>query len=289
VCIDYPRFVDVVRLRLHLMRVSLRAEAEEHKLVQDFICTTPACGSKRYTSLDAATIFDPLRGEFACEDCGCVLTQDMGQGVAGDAETRKRRKDEARALLARLEIDAAPLEEALRRAQRSGVAPPDFGSLEEWVSARRAQALLEAKQAKPGYRGPMGGRSGREGTFEFLEDTQIEVQLQEDEPAEALAAGRGVPVRKAPRKPAPPWLRRQGAAEAAEELDPEVRLAADPFAVAYVKARLQMAAAGAEAAAAAGGAQAAPAGERGAEEGGLAPAAAGAAMDEEEDAWEDVG
>ena len=63
VCIDYALFVDIIRLRIHHIRAALRAEADTEKLVQEYLCVTPACAGTRYTSLDAARIINPATGE----------------------------------------------------------------------------------------------------------------------------------------------------------------------------------------------------------------------------------
>jgi len=219
VCIDYPRFVDVVGLRLHTMRAALAAEAEDAKLVQEFVCTTPRCNGRRYSSLDAAQIIHPITGEFHCEDCGLPLAQDVGQGEAGDGTERKRRKDEARLLLARMEEQLRPLHDALARARASGADPPDYGSLEEWVAGRREQALLEAKQARAAAaRGAAAGKRGR-GVFDYLEDTEFDVQLEGEEEAVGVTGGAAAPAQPPQKRQRhvanPPWLVRKAAPAAA--------------------------------------------------------------------------
>lgn len=85
--------------RLHSLRARLKSEAEDIKLVQEYVCRTPACNNRRYTSLDAMSIFDPASGEFRCEDCKAALAHDLGGGEAGSDEVRRKRREEAKVLL----------------------------------------------------------------------------------------------------------------------------------------------------------------------------------------------
>ncbi len=304
-CIDYARFVDVIRLRIHTVRSALKASAEHTKLVQEFVCVTPACGGARYSTLDAARIINPETGAFHCETCGGALSLDVGEGEAGDDKAAKRKREEARQLLQRFDAAVKPLEAALARAQASGAEPPDYGSLQDWVASRAAAARDEAKRKKPGYNG--GGRADRRnGTFDFLEDTEFEVRL---EGAAGGAAG-GAPAGGAPgagapggaggaagaaaargRKVVPPWMVRQGlAARAAAEEAPAAKAAADAYAAEYVR-QYQAYLAAQNAAKAAGDA----AGALGPDAAAAAPAAPAPApapvatdMEAEGDEWEDV-
>lgn len=287
----------MVRLRIHAIRGALKLESEDEKLLQEFLCATPSCQGRRYTSLDAAQIIHPETGQFHCEHCGSVLALDVGGGEAGDDAERLRRRAESRELLCRFDVEIRPIEEALSRAKASGVDPPEYGSLSDWVATRAAVARDEAKRAKPGFTG-RGGALRRDGTFDFLEDTQFELQL-EGAPGDGAAAPSGPHsgegAASAPgsrkRKVVPPWLVRQGmAARAAEQEQAQPqRTADDEYAAEYVRqysAYLQ-------AMAAAGGAAAAPAGVPEQTPAALpmlpppsVPMATGESEDEED--WEDV-
>ena len=304
--------MDVVQLRLHHLRAALTAEAEDAKVVQEFVCTTPRCLGRRYSSLDAASIINPDSGQFHCEDCHEVLSLDVGEGEAGDVEERQKRKDDAKELLTRIDEEFRPLDDAIARARASGGDPPDYGSLEEWMAGRRAQAQLEAKQARmAAARGELvTGKRGR-GVFDFLEDTEFDVQLegQEEEggggggAAGAAGGARPAPTKKPRLVANPPWLvRKTGLAEPAPLQLTEA--AANPDDDAYRKAYLlaaiqiaqageasavaaQQAAAAKPAAAAAAAAPVAAAAAAVAPVAAAAAAAAGGAEMEEED-WEDV-
>jgi hypothetical protein len=301
VCIDYARFVDVIRLRIHTVRSALKASAEHIKLVQEFVCVTPACAGARYSTLDAARIINPETGAFHCETCGGALSLDVGEGEAGDDAAAKRKRDEARQLLQRFDAAVKPLEAALQRAQASGAEPPDYGSLQDWVASRAAAARDEAKRKKPGYAG--GGRADRRnGTFDFLEDTEFEVRLEGAAGGTAPGGAPGAPGAGAAgggaaggaaaargRKVVPPWMVRQGlAARAAAEEAPAAKAAADAYAAEYVR-QYQAYLAAQNAAKAAGEA---PAGDAAAAMTAPAPAPAPAPaatdMDADGDEWEDV-
>jgi hypothetical protein len=252
VCIDYARFVDVIRLRIHTVRSALKASAEHTKLVQEFVCVTPACAGARYSTLDAARIINPETGAFHCETCGGALSLDVGEGEAGDDAAAKRKRD-------------------------------------------------EAKRKKPGYAG--GGRADRRnGTFDFLEDTEFEVRLEGAAGGTAPGGAPGAPGAGAAgggaaggaaaargRKVVPPWMVRQGlAARAAAEEAPAAKAAADAYAAEYVR-QYQAYLAAQTAAKAAGEA---PAGDAAAAMTAPAPAPAPAPaatdMDADGDEWEDV-
>ena len=191
VCIDYPRAVDIIRLRIHSIRAALKASAEEEHLVQEFFCTTPACNGRRYTSLDAADIIHPETGAFHCEACGAALALDTGDdGDEGmnSFERARQRREEARQLIVQFDTEIKPLEEAIARACASGADPPDYGSLRSFVDARTAVAREEARLAKAAeLKGSAAvaaaaakASARRNGVFDFLEDTEFEVQLEGD-------------------------------------------------------------------------------------------------------------
>jgi hypothetical protein len=313
VCIDYARVVDIIRLRIHTIRSALCAEADAEKMVQEYLCVTPSCAGTRYTSLDAARIINPATGTFHCEECGGALALDVGQGEAGDDEAARRKRDESRMLLSRFDAAVKPIEDALARAKASGADPPDYGSLQDWVAMRAAAARDEMKRSRPGYKGP--ARDRRNGTFDFLEDTEFEVQLEGAGGAggEGGAGGGGggggaggaggaaAPARG--RKVVPPWMVRQGMAARAAEAEAPARAAADVYAAEYVRqyqAYLQSMQAAAAAAAAGGGAAAGAAGGAGEDEqaaakrqrteapGGAAGGAAAAEAEGGDVEWEDA-
>jgi hypothetical protein len=286
-------------LRLHIMRTALAAEAQDSKLVQEFVCTTPRCGGRKYTDLYAAQIINPETGEFHCEECNQPLAQDVGQGEAGDGTERRRRKDEARALLSRLDDQLRPLEEALARARSSGADPPDYGSLEEWVSGRRAAALLEEKRARIAEaRGAGGGAGGakRGRGFDYLEDTEFDVQLEGEEvptTAQQAPAALPPPAKRARMVANPPWLvRKTGAAAAAPPTAGSHAAEAEEeeaYRREYIRQFQEQLAS--MAAAQAAGAPAAPAGVAGVA--GMAAVAAGEAAAlpadaEDDEVWEDA-
>ena len=326
VCIDYPRAVDIIRLRIHSIRAALKASAEEEHLVQEFFCTTPACNGRRYTSLDAADIIHPETGAFHCEACGAALALDTGDdGDEGmnSFERARQRREEARQLIVQFDTEIKPLEEAIARACASGADPPDYGSLRDFVDRRTAVAREEAKLARAAeLKGTAAGAAAakasarRNGVFDFLEDTEFEVQLEGDgraaaptpdgAPGPSTGAGPASMLASRKRKVIAPWEVRklqqqqqqqqaggaaaagqQPAAQAAAEVAEGAAAAGpsgeDRFAAEYVRQfQAYLAAARKQQAAAAP----AVAGEAGAAQSGGAAAAAAAADDDDE--WEDV-
>ena len=325
VCIDYPRAVDIIRLRIHSIRAALKASAEEEHLVQEFFCTTPACNGRRYTSLDAAEIIHPETGAFHCEACGAALALDTGDDSNGmnSFERARQRREEARQLIVQFDTEIKPLEEAIARACASGADPPDYGSLRDFVDRRTAVAREEAKLARAAeLKGTAAGAAAakasarRNGVFDFLEDTEFEVQLEGDgraaaptpdgAPGPSTGAGPASMLASRKRKVIAPWEVRklqqqqqqqqaggaaaagqQPAAQAAAEVAEGAAAAGpsgeDRFAAEYVRQfQAYLAAARKQQAAAAP----AVAGEAGAAQSGGAAAAAAAADDDDE--WEDV-
>jgi transcription initiation factor IIE alpha subunit len=196
VCLDYPRAVDIIRLRIHSIRAALKASAEEEHLVQEFFCLTPACNGRRYTSLDAADIIHPETNAFHCEACGAELALDTGDD--GDEEgmnsfeRARQRREEARQLIGQFDEEIKPLEEAIAKALASGVDPPDHGALRDWLqvrnnAAREQQRIANAALARGDAAGAAAATAARParqgGMFDFLEDIEFEVQLEGDEGA----------------------------------------------------------------------------------------------------------
>ena len=192
--LDWPRALDVLRLRRHALRAGLTARAARAAAVLRYDC--PSCGAAHDT-LAAARLIDPRDGEFHCDGdhCGGAVLVAAGGGERGA---------DAAAARAALEVaDAAlkPLDDALEAvdaALAGGAAAPDFGPLGEW-------AIAVAQAAARG-RGGAGG-AGRRG----VGDPDVAVELGATVATDAAAAGPGAP------KELPPWLRAAGAAAAAAD------------------------------------------------------------------------
>ncbi|KAG2433630.1 hypothetical protein HYH02_012559 [Chlamydomonas schloesseri] len=170
--LDYARAFDAVQIRITTMRNSLKEQLESSNAIQSYRCPRPYCG-KAYTSLDAATLVDPMDGLFKCELCGEELaeqraTNDAGAaaggagGTAGQHATAKESKEAARRVLQAMERELAPITRLMADLQARAVPLPDPGELFEWAQrVRQREAELEAAAAKAaGGGGGGGGRGG---------------------------------------------------------------------------------------------------------------------------------
>jgi transcription initiation factor TFIIE subunit alpha len=234
-CLDYPRLVDAVRLRLARARETLRAAAEGDA-VQRYACAR--CGAA-FSALDAAAILDAATGAFRCEECGGELAEaaEGGRGAAAAAAARgpgaeaghRERQAFFRDLLRRLDAQLAPLTAQLDRLVN--VPPPDYGALQEWYAARREEEAKRAARVEELRRAAAAAGGTADLTddqlLEWAERARVEVAL----PGAPGASGAG--SAPAPRE-LPAWLRPDGgggsaaaAAAASEEQAGAAAAAAD--------------------------------------------------------------
>lgn len=189
-CIDYPRLVDALRLRLHKTKETLRRHATGEDMVQEYVC--PRCGSQ-YSSLNAISLLDVQTGSFRCEECRTELTEKVdgplinasgtGSGLkdaAGTGTTRKERQTFFKDLLHRFETQTSPLLDQLEILKDS--APPDYGSLQDWFQTKREEAELRAKRLESARKKVAAGSGGvteltEEQLMEWADQTEVVVAL----------------------------------------------------------------------------------------------------------------
>lgn len=144
-CIDYPRMVDMIQLRLHRMRETLKKGIEDAEALQRYICSR--CGAI-YSSLDAMSLLDPMTGSFKCEHCHSTDVHEYVEGPGtqrGTLSKSSRRERQAfyKDLSKRMEDQVRPLTEQL--AKLRGTPPPDYGSLQDWYQGKKEEAVRRAK------------------------------------------------------------------------------------------------------------------------------------------------
>jgi len=145
-CLDYPRMLDALRLRLQRIRQILRHQTEDVDAVLMYRC--PQCGAT-FSSLHAATLLDPAAGVFRCEECRGELiehTEGPGGAAAGPGAAASRRERQAffKGLQGRFEAVVKPLVEQMERIK--DVSPPDFGDLKDWMQVIKEERELKAKR-----------------------------------------------------------------------------------------------------------------------------------------------
>eukprot|EP00898_Chlorokybus_atmophyticus_P004807 jgi/Chlat1/5327/Chrsp35S08985 len=239
-CLDYTRLVDVVRYRLHRMRRRLKDEAEENIDNQEYICRTPFCG-RRYSALDSMRLINPADLTFHCEECEAEL---FVEGAAGDPQgddSRVKRRELARDMLARMEAQLKPLLDQVAKVK--DLPAPNFGPLGEWAARNATIGAANVQVELPGM--PRGvPRSGAvDPASSYFEETQVEVDLGDlgagGAGANGTAAGAGAAGQPVP-KVLPPWMWREsmgvpqpGGTAAAATTQQEEQQDADTFTIEY--------------------------------------------------------
>jgi transcription initiation factor TFIIE subunit alpha len=189
VCLNYSRVVDALTLRIYTARRDLKHKAEKGPVSVLFKCTAdPELCDKRYSSLDAARLMDPVAGAFVCPVCRSPVVQ-LGGGEDG-AAAEPRTREGLRKQLETFEAQIAPVARQLEKCR--SVVPPQYGSLNEFARARRRAAerlageagLDDAQRAARGG-GFGGGADGLGIQHEALEDTKFEITLGLTEEQEA--------------------------------------------------------------------------------------------------------
>ncbi|MBA0703936.1 hypothetical protein Golax_016228, partial [Gossypium laxum] len=203
-CLDYAQIYDVVRYRLHRMKKKLKDELEDKNTVQEYVC--PGC-SKRYNALDALRLISLEDESFHCERCNGELVAESDKLAAeevgeGDDNARRRRRENLKDMLQKMEVQLKPLMEQLNRVKDMPI--PEFGTLLSWETRVGAagHALNGASSNDP-YK----NSQGYGGTpMPFLGDTKVEVAfsgLDSKEDVKTESASTSLKV-------LPPWMIKQG-------------------------------------------------------------------------------
>jgi transcription initiation factor TFIIE subunit alpha len=174
VCLNYSRIVDALNLRMGTARKALKHLAEKGPVSVLFKCVNdPEICGKRYSSLDAARLVDPVSASFVCSVCKSEVIQ-CGGGDDGSAP-EPRTREAVRAALSKFETQTAILQKQLDRVD--GSVPPQYGTLNEYTRARRRALVKNADAAGYGFAN-LGNRSGGLNVqLDQLEDTTFEVTL----------------------------------------------------------------------------------------------------------------
>ena len=143
--VDYPRVVDVLRLKIHAISELLKRNSGNKISIMIYQCS--ACGAS-YTSLQAASLIDMASGVFRCEDCRGVLEERGGEDVAGFVQsgstTSKERQNFFKDLTVRFEAQVKPVQMMLDAVK--GIDPPDPGTLKDWYTVQKNIAIQRAKR-----------------------------------------------------------------------------------------------------------------------------------------------
>ncbi|KAK4437314.1 Transcription initiation factor IIE subunit alpha [Sesamum alatum] len=207
-CLDYAQIYDVVRYRLHRMKKKLKDELESKNTVQEYIC--PNC-SKRYTALDALRLISPYDEYFHCESCNGVLVAESDKLAAqelgdGDDNARRRRHENLKDMLTKMEEQLKPLIDQLARVKDLPV--PEFGSLQAWelranAAGRSVNGDLNANDPSKSSQGlGFGGTP-----MPYVGETKVEVAFSGiDQKGENVKSANS----NAPMKVLPPWMIKEG-------------------------------------------------------------------------------
>jgi transcription initiation factor IIE alpha subunit len=208
-CIDYPRMLEGIQLRLHRMKETLRRGIEETEVLQKYLCVR--CGAT-FSSLDALALLDPLDGSFRCEHCKAELREHVegpqtgGAGANGTLTSRRERQAFYKDLQARLEAQLRPLHEQLERLR--GTAPPDHGNLQDWWQNKKEEELRRQKRAEAARRLLAGGDGGRaEMTVEQLDEFAARAEVVVALPGQELEGAGPSGTDLGPGKELPAWFR----------------------------------------------------------------------------------
>ena len=182
VCLNYSRIVDVLNLRVGTARKYLTHLAEKGPVSVLFKCVSDVeiCG-KRYSSLDAARLMDPMTGQFKCSICSAEVIQ-CGDGSDGSAP-EPRTREAMRAVLDTFSTQVTSIQKQLDKVK--GSIPPQYGTLNEYTRARKK--ALDRNAGGGGNFGNFGNRGGLGVQLDSLEDTTFEVTLGLTEEQEAAA------------------------------------------------------------------------------------------------------
>lgn len=169
--IDYPRVLDIVRLRIRGITQLLKKNTGASESVVNYEC--PMCGAA-FTSLQAASLIDPLEGIFKCEDCRSELVEKTGEDIAGlnqsSVISRRERHDFFKELLQRFEKETHPILDQIEALY--GVDPPDPGSLKDWYQTKKNEAVKRAQRLEEARK--KFSSSGAAGAHDMTEEQLLE-------------------------------------------------------------------------------------------------------------------
>ncbi|MFQ6654055.1 hypothetical protein Gotur_025175 [Gossypium turneri] len=186
------------------MKKKLKDELEDKNTVQEYVC--PGC-SKRYNALDALRLISLEDESFRCERCNGELVAESDKLAAeevgeGDDNARRRRRENLKDMLQKMEVQLKPLMEQLNRVKDMPI--PEFGTLLSWET--RVGAAGHALNGA-GSNDPYKNSQGYGGTpMPFLGDTKVEVAfsgLDSKEDVKTESASTSLKV-------LPPWMIKQG-------------------------------------------------------------------------------
>ncbi|PRP73849.1 transcription factor IIE [Planoprotostelium fungivorum] len=101
--IDYKRFVDVVKYRIHLMQQRIYEDAGNELRNQRYVC--PKCKNAKYTALDAARLMNIELNIFQCEKCKSELTEEDNSVRVTMAEEKKSKlMDQLKMIITQLKL-----------------------------------------------------------------------------------------------------------------------------------------------------------------------------------------
>lgn len=183
--IDYARFADYTRLRLHKIRRKLKDELDEKSRILDYFCPNPRCG-QRFTDFDAPSLLDFRTGTFKCRDCQTELTTGSTEEKGAEVDVGAKRKAEIKALLEKFDTQLAPLLKQLKAVE--SVRAPGFMPLTDWIFELNQARKQEMARINGQTGTTTSGRGRGNGAYQGLQsvdgdipdDTQVSVELKGD-------------------------------------------------------------------------------------------------------------
>ncbi|CAL1380895.1 unnamed protein product [Linum trigynum] len=187
------------------MRKKLKEDSEGKNTIQEYVC--PNCG-RRYNALDALRLVSMEDESFHCENCNGELVAEsdkltIPEGGDGDDNARRRRREQIKHMLQKMDTHLKPLIEQLNRVK--DIAVPEFGNLLAWEA--RASAAGRARNGSDSN-DPFQTFQGYDGApLPYLGETKVEVAFSgidgKEEDAKSESAGAALKV-------FPPWLIKPG-------------------------------------------------------------------------------
>lgn len=192
-CIDYPRVVEILQLRIHMMRKKLKDDLEESDPVMTYKC---AQCQKVYTSFDAVRLLSFADHKLHCEDCGADVEQALGSsGQTGDDDQRRARKAMLKKLQAKMELQLKPLINQLKEVKDAE--PPDFGFHVDWTREQALKAIKRGNAANGGGSNKSGTGAGGNPLDTYWSDkTAVEVDMVSQEAADEQVKNEEAPAGK---------------------------------------------------------------------------------------------
>ena len=207
--VDYPRVLDTVRLKIRGIQELLKKNSGNSVSIVTYQC--PSCGA-HFSSLQAASLIDPMEGVFRCEECQSVLEEKGGEEVAGlsgsSMASKKERQQFFKDLAVRFEAQIKPIVQQMDAL--SGVDPPDPGSLKDWYTIRKNEATKRAQrleEARAKFKA-----SGASGAIDMTEEQLLEWADRAEMVIE-LAGTKTSDAVEEETKELPAWFKKQDASD----------------------------------------------------------------------------